>query len=260
MHRNDPKATPTTDTPILQWANGKTMARPYGNDKARFAPLVGWHMEIDKDGDLDAALGAASMQMVEIKHQRDGGAVVVAHWYLGEQVHFRPLTTGPVAASIAACIARRGDMAAAGLGVAWPDGERSRFAVRGYVDELWAAGYTFLVQLGVKSRMTDELLAALIDHHRVIVAADAIRANGETMYHEIALPLVAGDEAEWGKGDTATVVPFRSGHPAEVGREYLRAAYRNDAVHNAAREDWDSVVAWASTFGATPIAGDYGRH
>ncbi len=120
-------------------------------------------------------------------------------------------------------------------------------AIRGYLDALVKVGYVRLVQLSVRSRMTDILLGSLVDQGRVCEAADSLvdrsRHAEVVTYHEIALPLGPGDEQEWGKGDTATVVPFKSLHPAEVDAEYLRGVWRPDSIHAAAYRDWESIQA-----------------
>ena len=87
---------------------------------------------------------------------------------------------------------------------------------RGDGKRLVKVGYVRLVQLSCRSRMTDVLLGALLDHGRVCEAADSLVDRTKhpevVTYHEIALPLGPAEEEEWGKGDTATVVPFRSTH------------------------------------------------
>lgn len=242
----------TVDAVSLQWANGKTQARMV-NSTARFGPFVGFHIEIGKDEDLDRRLQAMRTAQIEIKHQRDGGTIV-HHWSLGEAIRFYPVTSGPPADTIAGCLRNTAASAANGIGVRWPDGERSKLAVRGYVDALIAAGYVQPVQLAVRSRMTDVLLACLLDHGRVCEAADGLvdraRHPDVVSFHEIALPLVSGEEAEWGRGDTATVVPFRSDHPETVDADYLLGAWRPSGVHAAALRDWASITTWAADYSA----------
>jgi hypothetical protein len=102
--------------------------------------------------------------------------------------------------------------------------------------------------------MTDVLLGALLDHGRVCEVADGLidRAKHPAVvtYHEIALPLGPADEQEWGKGDTATVVPFKSLHPAEIAADYLRSVWRPDGVHSQAERAWEGVQLWASEYAA----------
>jgi hypothetical protein len=125
-------------------------------------------------------------------------------------------------------------------------------AIRGYLDVLVRVGYLRLVQLSVRSRMTDVLLGALVDHGRVCESADNLvdrtRHPEIVTYHEIAMPLGPADEQEWGKGDTATVVPFKSLHPVDVDAEYLRGAWRPDSVDAAAYRDWESIQTWANEY------------
>lgn len=247
------------DAVTLQYANGKTVARQTIGT-GRFVPYVGFHIEVGRDAELDEALRAAAVaqrdspQLIEIKHQRQGGAEIVKHWGLGEMVRFYPVTSGPVAPTVAGSLAGRHAPATAeaGIGLRWGTGERSRMAVRGYLDVLVRIGQVRLVQLSVRSRMTDVLLTALLDHGRVCEAADHLidraRHPDVVTYHEIALPLGPGEEQEWGKGDTATVVPFVSLHPARVDAEYLRSVWRPDAVHTAAFRDWQSIQQWAQEY------------
>ena len=249
--RNKPQAV--QDAATLQYANGKSMARMTPGS-GRFSPLVGFHIEVGKDQELDMALQDADIPYIEMKHQRQGGAEIVRHWYLGETVRLYPVTSGPVAPTMAGSVSGRNARrtAEAGIGARWGASERSKLAIRGYLDILVRAGHVRLVQLSTRSRMTDVLLTALLDHGRVCEAADTLvdrtRHPEVVTYHEIALALGPGAEEEWGKGDTATVVPFRSLHPAEIDAEYLRGLWRPDAVQSAAYRDWESIQLWAQEY------------
>jgi hypothetical protein len=77
---------------------------------------------------------------------------------------------------------------------------------------------------------------------------DRTRHPEVVSFHEIALPLGPAEEQEWGKGDTATVVPFKSMHPDVIDADYLRAAWRPDGVHTAAQRDWDGIQLWAQEY------------
>jgi hypothetical protein len=245
------------DAATLQYANGKSMARMTVGS-GRFQPLVGFHLEVGKDDEIDAALAAADIPQIEIKHQRTGGAEIVRHWYLGERVHLFVVTSGPIGATVAGSLQGRNAAltAEAGIGLRWGANERSKMAVRGYLDVLVRQGVTRLVQLSTRSRMTDRLLAALVDHERVCVIADSLvdrtRHPEVVSFHEIALPLGTAEEEEWGKGDTATVVPFRSAHPASIDADYLRHVWRPDAIHAAALREWEGIQAWAKEYQVTP--------
>lgn len=247
--RNTVRTAPEAVT--LQYANGKPQARPAG--VGRFGPHVGFHIEAGRDEELDRAMHSLGIKRLEIKHQRPGGAEIVQHWDLGERVRLYVITSGPVAPTAAQSLAGENarETAAAGIGLRWADGERSKLAVRGYLDLL---GPGFLIQFATRSRMTDELLKALMDHGRVCEAADGLvdrtRHPELVTFHEVALPLGPGEEAEWGKGDTATVVPFVSLHPAEVSAEYLRepGVWRPDVVHAAALKAWEGVQHWAREY------------
>jgi hypothetical protein len=241
------------DAATLQYANGKSMARATVGS-GRFAPYVGFHIEVGRDAELDEAMRAAKIAQIEIKHQRQGGAEIVRHWALGEMIRFFPVTSGPVAPTVAGSLSGRNARltAEAGIGMRWGQGERSKVALRGYLEPLVRVGYVRLLQLSVRSRMTDVLLAALLDHGRVCEAADSLVDRTKhpevVTFHEVALPLGPGEEQEWGKGDTATVVPFKSLHPAEIDADYLRSLWRADSVHSAAYRDWESIQLWAQEY------------
>jgi hypothetical protein len=246
-------ATPESVT--LQWANGKTVYRPQPG-VGRFVPLVGFHIEVGKDEDLDHAAHKAGLPVIEIKHQRQGGAELVKHWLVAgeaDTLRFFTVTSGPVGLTMAGCLGRNAPATAeAGLGARWAEGERSKLAVRGYVEALAKAGYLRLVQLSTRSRMTDVLLACLLDHGRVCEAADGLvdrnRHPEVVTFHEIALPLGAGEPQDWGKGDTTEVTPFTCLHPEQVTADYLRTVWRPDSVHATALRDWEGIQAWAQSY------------
>lgn len=247
------KVVAVQEIATLQYANGKSLARQLGGN-GRFAPHVGFHIEVGKDNDLDEAMRNAKIAQIEIKHQRQGGAEIVRHWFLGETIKLFPVTSGPVAVTVAGSLSERNSAltAEAGIGMRWGSNERSKMAVRGYLEPLSKVGYVRLVQLSVRSRMTDVLLGALLDHGRVCEAADSLvdraRHPEVVTFHEIALPLGPAAEEEWGKGDTATVVPFHSLHPADIDAEYLRNVWRPDPIHAAALRDWGGIQLWAQEY------------
>lgn len=235
------------DVPALQYASGKTEARPLAS--GRFQGHVGFHSECGKDEIFDGWCVAAGITKIEIRHPRDTGApVIVPHWDFGPSVRFFPITSGPAYNSVAA-LCRARDTAESGIGAAWPQGERSRLAVRGFL--MFGSAYT-LVQLGVKSKMTEYLLAALIDHLRACEAADnAIdRAKHPDVValHELALTLGAGDEVSVGRTATTTITPFFSGHPEAIDLPYLRRAWRPEQMHGDALTLWPRIVEWAQEF------------
>src|SRR5919108_1509162 len=126
-----PRNTPQSvqDVPILQWASGRTEARSASG--GRFAGHVGFHIEAGKDDELDRALHAASIPRIEIRHPRSGApSEIKPHWSFGDSLRLYPITAGPPATTISACL-RSAATAEAGLGLAWPQGEKSRMAVRG---------------------------------------------------------------------------------------------------------------------------------
>ncbi|MFO7167848.1 MAG: hypothetical protein DIU80_007440 [Chloroflexota bacterium] len=249
------------DAMTIQWANGKNEAR-LTPGQGRFVSHVGFYAEVGKDHEFDRAMEAAGISQMEIRHPRPGGpAQIVRHWNLGEQIRLFPITSGPVAPTVAASLSQRNIAATveAGIGIRWGrgEGERSRLAIRGYL-QVGAAGdgaphlYPRPVQLSVRSRMTDELLAALIDHVRVCELADDLIDRSKhpdvVQLYELALPLGAGTEEQWGKDETTTVSPLASQHPENVDLPYLRSLWRPEQVVEMALRDWPDVQAWAQEF------------
>lgn len=252
--RNQPQAI--ADVPILQWASGHTQARGAGG--GRFAPFVGFHIERGKDAELDTLLGAAHTPHIEIRHPRPGGSAIVPHWSFGESIRFYPITAGPPATTISGCLRLADATAAAGIGLNWLSGEKSRMAVRGLI---LVASAPLLVQLSARSTMTGFLLAALLDHVRVCEAADQLIDRTKhpelVALHELALPLNAGVEQAAGRGDTtAQIVPLVSDHPAELERAYVTGCWRKAAVHDAALAAWPGIVVWAAGYRSGETNGD----
>jgi len=254
------------DAVLIQWANGKIEACT-PPDSHKFRSHVGWYAEIGQHDEFDRfARDHANRPRISIRHARPGGGVqVVQHWDLGREIRFFPLTKGPVALSVAESVApsRIHGTADAGIGIRWghTDTGRSTMALRGYLqvrrasnDSNEAGWMTFLrpVQIVVRSRMSDALLRALIDHIRVCEHADAIIERSKhpdaVSCFEIALPLGPGQETAWGKTAVSYVVPIASLHPADIDKEYLRKIWRPDAVVERALHDWPAVREWAFSF------------
>jgi len=252
-----PRNTPqqVQDVPILQYASGHTEARPQG--LGRFSGHTGFHVERGKDAAFDAACEQAGIAEIDIRHPRAGAQPEIKrHWSFGESIRFHPITAGPPYRTIAHCL-RTPQTAQAGLGLAWPQGEKSRLAVRGFIV---VGGELRLVQLSVRSTMTDYLLAALLDHVRVCAVADDLidRAKHPEVVtlHELALPLVAGAETSVGRGETSTVAPLKSGHPEAIDREYVKSCWRSNALHQAALEAWEGILTWAAGYATGETNGD----
>lgn len=249
------------EVPVLQYANGKTQGRYTSN---RFEPLYGFHIQVGKDDAVDAACEELRISQVEIKHPRTGGSEIVSHWYFGQHgVLFFPLTGGPVAPTMAASLRpeNKVETIEAGIGIRWDKGEKSKLSVRGYLGPLISQGCMTLVQLSVRSKMSDRLLGILTDHLRVCEAADNIIDRNKhpdvVLFHEIAIPLGVGEEEEWGGNSTTTVCPMISEHPETISAEYLRTRWRKDAMHERALKDFSLVQEWAAEYssgGGTPIA------
>jgi len=255
-----PRNAPQTvaDVPILQWASGRTEARPASGSRfAGFAGFVGFHSEAGKDEALDTACQQGGVARIEIRHPRPSGHQIVTHWAFGEQIRFHPITAGPPATTISGCLRLTEATAAAGLGLAWPTGDKSRLAVRGLI---LVSDTPVLLQLSVKSTMTDYLLSALIDHIRVCETADGLIKREQhpeiVALHELALPFKAGDERSVGKGETTLITPLVSAHPAEPDKAHITNCWRSKATHEAALHAWEGVQAWAAGYGSGETNGD----
>lgn len=251
-----PRNTPiqAQDVPVLQWASGHTEARAAG--EKRFGGHVGFHVERGKDAGFDVACAAANIPQIEIRHPRPGGHEVKAHWSLGDSLRLHVVTAGPPYQTISACL-KTAQTGEAGIGLAWPQGEKSRMAVRCLV---FIGSEPCLVQLSARSTMTNHLLAALVDHYRVCALADEMIDRSKhpepVVFHELALPLIAGAEIAAGKGETALVTPLVSDHPQTIERAYIKSCWRRDAIHEAALAAWPGVVAWAVGYASGETNGD----
>lgn len=259
--RNHPAPLPT-EAPLLQWANGRVDARRF-DARERFAPLVGWHSECGKDDAFDRFADAAALPRIEVRHRRNDerSAAIVTHWFLGERIRLYPITAGPPTTSMNAAYSDsfRRRTIAAGLGVRWGANERSRLAVRGVVEVTTPSGdawrlFPAIVQITVRSLMTDALLAALVDHIRVCEIADQMidrrRHADPVALYELALPLAPDEERAWGRRQASIVTPLRSLHPTCVTREYLRSIWRPCKVAEIAEREWDGIRQWAAQFSA----------
>lgn len=258
------KVVDAQDVPTLQWANGRNEARKMLG-VGRFASHVGWYTECDKDEAFDDWLKGAGLHPFEMRHPRESGPpAIVRHWDLGDSLLFFPLTSGPVAPTVAGSLKASQATAEAGIALRWTrgDGERSKMAIRGYLAIPVYGTYPGLLQISVKSRMTDELMTALVDHVRVCEVADSLvdRAKHPDVVGlwELALPLGPGDEQSWGRGETTMVTPIRSGHPDAPDLSYLRGFWRDAAVVAGMQRDWPGVQMWAREYatagGAVPAA------
>jgi hypothetical protein len=129
-----------TDAMTIQWANGKNEAR-LTPGVGRFVSHVGWYAEVGRDDEFDRFVYQAGIPQMEIRHPRQGAtAQIVRHWNLGERLRLFPLTSGPVATTVAASLSVRNVAATieAGIGLRWGrgEGERSKMAIRGYLQIL----------------------------------------------------------------------------------------------------------------------------
>lgn len=253
MHRNTPAAS-APQPPIVQWASGHVKARI--PERGRFTPHVGFFSEVGQDREFDDAASAAGIGQIEVRH---GTNTIKLHWSLGETIGLWPATAGPPATTIAGCLSKplRAATADAGIGLVWPDGERSRMALRGYI----LIGDTpALVQLSVSSTMTSHLLVALLDHLRVCQVADQLLASDGKLRTvlpvELALVLGPGSEIAAGRAEQSMVVPLVSTHPPEITRAYLNGIWRTSAIYRLAVAEFPAIVEWAASYGAGQTNGD----
>lgn len=215
MTRNKPQPV-AAGYPMLQWANGRDEAREPGK---RFSTVVGWHIEQGVAPEIDTAGHELALPVLEFKHRRPNGQTEVKpHWYLGETTRIFPLTAGPVADTMRGATRISDRMATEAAMVAtWED--TSYLSLLALV-EFGGTVYPDPMRLSVRSHMTEHLLAALIDHLRVCEVADAIVKTTVAPWW-LALPLGGGEERDVGRGDTTTITPIASLHPAEIDRAYL---------------------------------------
>lgn len=243
--------------PVIQWANSKTSKI----NEATGVPetLTGFHSEYGRDDVFDAACEALGVQKIFVLHR--GKSETTPHWFLGANIQVFPLTAGPTATSFSGLLKAREATAAAGIGAAWPNGEKSRMAVRGYIAFTGGdgkrvlitddTGAPMLLQVGVRSLMCEEFLAALVAHMYACQAADGLRKDGkQTPLYQVALPLGPGKMREFGRTEKSPVVPVASKHPAEFSADYLRGMFADPAwrLSDAARSDWPSTTEWAQSF------------
>lgn len=238
--RNRPAET-ASGHPVLQWHNGKTTAR---NAAGRYAEgFVGFTVEAGRSEEFDAAAGELAVKRVQIKHRREGGFEEKWHWSLGELTEVYPLTPGPLTTTVAAAT-RQPETSArnAALLATWGD-DGSRLS-------LWCLPsfggliHPIPVILSVRSRMTDRLYEALLDHLRICEQADAL-AGRTVMPWELALPLGPGEQADFGKAQQTTVTPLVSRHPATLTNEALADLALPTEMTDYAAQLVDDAAAWA---------------
>ena len=235
---------PTVDGhPVLQWHNGKTTAK--AADSKRFAEgFVGFTVEADRWEAFDALAAELNIASVEIKHRRPGGFEVKRHWSLGDALNVYPLTAGPVRTSmLGAAKLPRESAERAGLVARWRD-DRTHLSlwVLPVIAELVHAAP---LVLSVRARMTDHLYGALLDHcTRVCDAAEGLTGRA-VMPWDLALPLVAGAEQDFGKAEQTTVTPLASGHGPTLTNDDVAALALPESLVDVAAALAEDAVAWA---------------
>ena len=142
------------------------------------------------------------------------------------------------------------DVSHAGVAARWPQGGKSGLAVQVLHPALLAEGYRQPLILSVSSTATAALLAALLDHERVLTACEAAAAakgNPRTFeFWEVALVLTAGAKVSRGRQQSSMISPIISGHPAQPGVAYLRDLLASKSVGQVMFEQHDDIVTWAA--------------
>jgi hypothetical protein len=237
---------PTADGhPILQWHNGKTTARHAG--KPRFAEgFVGFTVEAGRWEAFDRTAVELAVPKVEIKHRRPGTFEVKEHWSLGDEMSVYPLTAGPVRATMTIAARTPQDSARrAGIVARW-DGDKTRLAFW-VLPVFGGLVHQAPLILTARSRMTDYLYGALLDHcTRVCDAVEAhLGQSASIMPWDIALPLIPDEQREFGKGEQTTVTPLASGHGPSISAEDVQALMLPDGWSDFAAGLAEEAQAWA---------------
>jgi hypothetical protein len=104
------------------------------------------------------------------------------------------------------------------------------------------------------------LLAALVDHYRACACADSIIDRAKhpdaVMFHELALPLVGGEEISVGSTETALITPLVSAHPGELDKSYITGCWRKNTIHERALAAWPGIQVWAAGYRSGETNGD----
>jgi hypothetical protein len=233
---------------VASWSSGKEVV---GGDTI----FRGWFLDVGIDPALDAAAAAAGWPQGRLLHL-DGA--VRDHWLLPSPVVLFPLIDGLPYKRLSALAAN--DVSYAGVGCSWVKGQRSRLGVMAPARDLLVQGYQTPLPFCVSSTSTDDLLAALLRHNDLLDALEeAARAAGKPRqfdFYSVGLPLLPGPKVARGSGaQTTQISPITCAHPAEFGREALRAVVAPaaglmapPAVAEIKAARWPEIVAWAAEF------------
>jgi hypothetical protein len=153
---------PRVSDPLLQWATGlQTKQR---------AIYAGWLCEAGKNEDLDAAMGRAKVEQVQIKH---GTGSIVTHWQLME------ITAIFIAEGVQSMGEMKNTEDRWGLAFGWRtlEGGRQQSALRGrlLLPRLLEVGYAEPFLWSMKGTITGDMIDALTRQYEVLDAWDAGR-------------------------------------------------------------------------------------
>lgn len=218
----------------VQWATGLPT-----KDGRSYA---GWFVECGRDDALDAAMEAAGVRVVTIKHT----SAAVEHWEVGELDAF-VLATG---------VQSMGEMRNTeryGVAFWWAtkNGRPCSFLqVQVLPRLLLEQGYDTPLLLTVSGTVTGDIVAALTRQFEVLDAIDAQRTQQgkaplDAPFYAASLPIGPGEGVRRGAIQTKEIIQPIAFVPEPIDREYLVAHY--------IRKEWiplvegliDGAVAWS---------------
>jgi hypothetical protein len=224
---------PVVRAPTLQWASGlPTTGR---------AIFAGWLCEREWDTELDAAMERAGVTSTTIRH---GGGALVNHWTLPTVSLFL------IAEGVQSLHELRETSERYGIAFWWttlPNSMRqSHLRCRVLARELLTVGYDAPLTLSVKSTLTGDLIAALVQQYAVLDAAAILWGRTDLPFFAFSLPIGVGAEVTRGNGGQArTLVPMVAGVPKPIDEEYLAAQWTTQAWAERVEGLLDATVAWS---------------
>jgi hypothetical protein len=231
--------------PRASWCSGATIEHGAG-EGGRF---IGWYVDTDLDPEFDAAAEAAGWQVGALEHQ---GGRMSEHWLLPNPVEVYPmvdslpryddgtlvagyqkdrqpnyLSNGEVAVTAFVLYAwTRMDIWNYGIGARWPKGQKSGMSMDVLFKDLAIQGYLVPTSMGIRSNGSDDLVNALLRHHKVVVAARlhfgnrfTERFGREIEFSDLSLPLGNGEKTvrtQRESGEKRAVFPIKDGHPDPI--------------------------------------------
>ncbi|MBA3947219.1 MAG: hypothetical protein H0X37_22000 [Herpetosiphonaceae bacterium] len=233
------KPQESSKRPGLSWSSGKEVI---GQDRVH----RGLFLDTGLDAALDDAAEAAGWQRGDLPHMEG----TREHWLVPTPTPLFVLIDGVPFTKMAALV--RNDVSYAGIGVRWPQGQKSALAVQVLHPDLLAQSYTTPLSLTVSGTSTDDLLQALLTHDAVLTvceAAAAARGNPRVFeFWEIALMLKAGDKVARGSAQTSMISPIICAHPTKPSVDYLRTLLAPKVVGDVVTAQSAAIRSWATEF------------